>query len=258
MLTENALKWRRILLLVSVFCAGFIQVEEEASWERNPAGFIPDEGFETPPPRDKHWMTKIFVEDNAGVMKSIKYNIEKWEELEEYSRRWNLYSSGLYKTPGRDQKRRYLEKRLLKYADKRLSGEIKRAEEGTTLKSIQRAHQALRPSAKARLSKNVKLRLKARVLQGEARLLVENPYVDFQTRFKLGGSTNLNIGRRISSLNARTSVDYAIDEGRWQACIERPLGSSLKARITSSQSDKEMIFTDQSEQKAELIFYREF
>ena len=254
----NGFKFRRAFLVVSVFCAGFVQVGREVSHKRSPANFIPDEGFESPPPRKRHWMTKIFVEDDAGVMKSIKSSIKKWENLEEYGRHWNLYSSGLYKTPGKDSKRRYLEKRLLKYADKRLSGEIKRAEEGTTLKSIQRAHDALRPSAKAQLSKDVKIRFKARLLQGEARLFVDNPYVDFQTRFEAGGGTDLNLGRSISSLGIRASVDCMVDDGYWRACIERPLGKSLKARISSGQSDGDMIFTDQSEQKAELIFQKDF
>ena len=243
------------LLLISVFCAGFIHVGDDPG--RGPDS-IPDEGFEAPLPRKKHWMARIFVEDNDGVMKSIKSHIQKWEELEEYSRHWNLYSSGLYKIPGRKYQRQYLEKRLLKYVDKRLSGEIKQAEEGTALKRIQRAHAALKPSAKAQLTENIKIRLKARLLQGEARLFVENPYVDFQTRFDLDGSANINIRRSISSLDITTSLDYRIDEGVWQACIERPFSKSLRARISSTQSDEEMMFTDQSEQKLELIFYKGF
>ena len=244
--------------MASVFCSGFIQVGREAYQKRAPANFVPDEGFEPPPPNKRRWISGIFVEDDAGVMKSIKSSIKRWEELEEYSRHWNLYSSGLYKTPGRDGKRRYLEKKLLKYADKRLSGEIKRAEDGSTLKNIQKVHAALRPNTKAQLTDNIKVRFKARLLQGEARVFVENPYVDFYTHFRLGSSTNLNIGRTISSLKIRTSMDYMINEGRWRACVERPLGNSLKARISSSQSDQDMIFTDQSEQKVELIFYRGF
>ena len=252
------IKMRRILLVISVFCVGFVQVERKVPWERTPANFIPEEGFEPPPPRKRHWAANIFVEDDAGVMKSIKSNMRRWDEMEEYSRLWNIYSIGLYKTPGREGKKRYLSKKLLKYIDKRLSGEIKNAEEGSTLKSIQKAHDVLKPNTKAQLTENIKIRLKARLLQGEARFFVENPYVDFQTHFRLGGETNLNIGRTISSLNVRASVDYMIDEGHWRACIERPLGKSLKARISSGQSDEDMIFTDQSEQKAELIFQKEF
>ena len=251
-------KFKQGFLLVSLFCAGFLQLKQEDPWERSPDSFVPDEGLEVPPPHKKHWMTKIFVEDSSGVMKSIQSNIRKWEELEEYGRHWNLHSSGLYKTPERDAKRRYLEKRLLKYADKRLSGEIKRAEEGTTLRSIKNAHDALRPSAKAQLTKNVKLRLKARLLQGEARLFVENPYVDFYTYFGLSGETSLNMGRTISSLDIKTSVDYKIDEGRWQACIERPLSHSLKARVSSTQSDKDMMFSGESDQRLEFIFQKGF
>ena len=247
----------RQILLVSVFCAGFIQVEWEPERGRTPDS-IPDESFEAPPPRKKHWLARIFVEDNAGVMKSIKSNIAKWEDLEEYSRHWNLYSSGLYKIPGRDYRRRYLQKRLLKYVDKRLSGEIKQAEEGSALKNIQTVHNALRPNTKAQLTENIKIRLKARLLQGEALFFVENPYVDLQTHFNFEGSSNLQIGRNISSLNVTASMNYRIDEGVWQACIERPLGKSLKAKISSTQSDKEMIFTDQSEQKVELNFYKGF
>ena len=217
-----------------------------------------DEGFESPPPRKKAWVTRIFVEDRDGVLRSIQSNVQRWENLEEYNRHWNLYSSGLYKTPGRDGKRRYLEKKLLKYADRRLSGEIKQAEEGSPLKSIQKAQHALKPTTEARLSDDVKLRFKGRVLQGEGSIYVENPYVDFRTNFELGGSTYLNVRRELSSLKLEGSLDYNISEGHWQACIEGPISESLKARIISKQRDDEMMFSDESEQKVEMRYYKDF
>ena len=242
-------------LVVSVFCAGFVRVERDIS--RGPDSVL-DEGFESSPPRKKHWVTRVFVEDNGGVLKSIKSNIRRWEEMEEYNRHWNLYSSGLYRIPGTGAKRRYLERRLLKYVDKRLSGEIKRAEEGSALKNIQKAHDALKPNTEARLSKDVKLRFKGRVLQGEGSLFVENPYVDFRTSFEIGGSTHLNVKRDISSLRLETNMNYNITAGKWEASVEGPLTESFKARISSSQDDDEMIFSDQSDQRLEFRFHKNF
>ena len=245
----------RGFLVLSVFCAGFVQMERDIS--RGPDSVL-DESFEAPPPHKKHWTTKIFVEDSGGVLKSIQSNIQKWEEIEEYNRHWNLYSSGLYKIPGKSDKRRYLEKRLLKYADKRLSGEIKQAEEGSALKSIQKAHDALRPNTEARLSRDFKLRFRGKVLQGRGAIFLENPYADFQTNFEIGGSTRFNLRRNISSLKLETSLDYNMSEGYWQACIERPLNNSLKARIMSTQNDEELIFSGASDKKFELRFHKDF
>ena len=247
--------WTRFLV-ISVFCAGFVQMEKR-DLSRGP-GSVLDEGFESPPPRKKSWVTRVFVEDSGGVLRSIKSNIQRWENIEEYNRHWNLYSSGLYKTPGRDGKRRYLEKKLLKYADKRISGEIKQAEEGSALKSIERAQQALKPNTEARLSKDIKLRFKGKVLQGEGFIFVENPYVDFRTSFEISGSTHLNIKRNISSLRLETSLNYNITKGQWEAYVEGPLSESVKARIISSQNDDAMIFSDQSDQKVEVYFYKDF
>ncbi len=110
----------------------------------------------------------MFAEDDAGVMKDMKTNLSNWEKTEEYARVWDLQRTGLYVTPTSSEKGKYISKRLLRYADKRLSGEMKKADEGSTLHKVSRVEKNLRPNASVNMSKNFGLKFKARVLQGKA------------------------------------------------------------------------------------------
>ena len=75
-----------------------------------------------------------------------------------------------------DEKKKYLEKNILRYMDKRLTGEIKRADKGTTLHRMGQVKKTLRPQTRVKLSENYRLRFRAKVLRGFMRMKFENPF----------------------------------------------------------------------------------
>ena len=225
---------------------------------RDPDSFIPDENLEALPGRAKKWSEKIFIEDRKGVLKSIKLNIKNWENIDQYNRLWNLKSTGIHRTPSGSYRKKYLSKALLKYADKRLAGEIKNAKDGSTLKNIGKAQKALRPKVKARISKNVNVKFKARILEGKVSAVVDNPYINWKTEFKLSGKAEMHLQRKIKSIGVNTEVDYKLNDGVWIVRVNRPLTKNINARISSTQNNKNVAFSKNANKKIELRFKRNF
>lgn len=232
--------------------------ENKKSPSRAPANFIPDDQIEPLPLEQRLWIQEILVEDDAGVLNTTRSNFLHWQEKEEYVRRWNVEPTGDLATPSAEWKRGYLMKQLLKYADKRLSGEIKQAEEGSTFHTVGRVEQALRPDAEAQISKLVSLKLRARVLQGKAILLVNNPWINAHADVKLDGAINVHMDKKIEQLGVHAAVDYDVKNGIYVARLERPLTNEITARFSASQSIDKAPLKSESDSRIELSYSRGF
>jgi hypothetical protein len=241
---------------------------------RNPGNYVPHDEFLETPFTPKHWGESILVEDNRGVLVSIKNQLNDWREKEEYAQKWNLESTGLYWTPEREEKQKYLEKSMLRYADKRLSGEIKNAPSGSTLHKIGKVQKALKPAAKINIAPQTKFRLKARILQRHARASIENPYVDSEFNYYLADdSMNAKIGKRnddwgintyfnyditkeeywydfskdFFSTGISTSMSYEFTKERYSTTISKQLNPQWSTDLTSKQSTEEIAYSEDSE-----------
>ncbi|GAB4014308.1 MAG: hypothetical protein Fur0010_12260 [Bdellovibrio sp.] len=222
--------------------------------DRTPSNFIPNDEVWGSPVESKNFVQKIFVETNEGNLSRVREQFNEWEKTEEYARLWNLDSTGLYVVPDTTQKKAYFNRQLLKYADKRISGEVKNAEEGSTMHAIGQAQQALRPNAEAALSPSVKLKFKAKVLEGKAYLIVDNPFVDAQAQINAKGEASMNVKRSFASLGVNTEIDYQVTTETWVAKVDKSITSNLTARVSSSQSQQNMAFSSDSNRTVELVF----
>jgi hypothetical protein len=251
---------------------------------RGPSNFVPDDQIQPLPLESKSWTQQILIEDDAGVLAGVRKNLSDWQDTQEYARAWNLGSTGVYDVESVDEKKAYLQKMILKYADKRLSGEVKNAEEGSALHSVGQAQRALKPNAEAAISDNIKLKFKARILQGKAIMEVKNPYVQYTTTANLKGEVNLdaskefkelgvntnanyradednlkvNVVKDFKDLNIQASINYEISEETWTASLQKPIYRKLIGRVSSSQADKEMILGNESNQVMEVMFNTSF
>lgn len=225
---------------------------------RAPANFIPDDQIEPLPLEQRLWIQEILVEDEAGVLETTRNNFEHWRQKEEYVRQWNIEPTGNLVTPTKEWQRGYLMKQLLKYADKRLSGEIKQAEEGSTFHSIGQAEKALSPKAEAQISKLVSIKLRAKVLQGKAILLVNNPWVEANAEMKLSGSVNVHFGKELKDLGVKTAMDFHVKDGIYIARIEKSLTPEIMARFSASQDFDKAPFKKESDSRIELTYSRGF
>ena len=225
---------------------------------RAPGSFIPTDEVIRAPKKDKIWLQQILVEDDAGVLDSIRNDFATWESTEEYARLWNIESVKTYQTPDRGQKKAHLSKRLLKYADKRLSGEIKKADEGSTLHRVGQLEKALKPNVEAQISKRIRIKVKARVLQAKAIVRVDNPWVESNTEINAKGDVQMNFKKDFDKVGVDTNLQYQVNEGSYVAWVDKKLIENWVGRVSSSQSDKEAIFTSNADKTVQLLFNKSF
>ena len=191
-------------------------------------------------------------------MAGMRNTLESWDREAEYARMWNLESTGLYVIRDQGDRKAFFNKNLLKYADKRLSGEIKEAEEGSTLARVGKAQKALTPKAEVGVSESVKVKFKAKVLQAKAFMIVKNDYVNNSTEVDITGNVKVNVNRDIASLGVNTGVDYQVTDGQWVARVDKQLSENWRTRLSSSQLDDEMAFSKSSDTRVEFMFSQAF
>lgn len=179
----------------------------------------------------------MFAEDDAGVMKDMKDNLHNWEKTEAYSKAWNLQRTGLYTTPTASEKGKYISKRMLRYADKRLSGEMKKADEGSTLHRVSKVEKNLRPNASVNMSKNFGLKFKARVLQGKAIMEVKNPWVECNATVSANGRAKFITKKEFKELGLASGAEYSLTESQFLTYIDQQLTDNIKARVSNTSGN---------------------
>jgi len=223
-----------ILSLLSVTASAFTPIDGAS---RTPASAF-DEEVLTVPLEQKSMAQSVFAEDDAGVMRGTRDQLNSWQATEDYAKTWNLESTGLYNAPKTADKAKYISKNLIRYADKRLAGEMKNAEEGSALYTARTVEKSLRPNASVPVSKYISLKFKARVLQGKAIMDVKNPWVDCNATVGANGKAKILTKKDFKQLGMSTGVEYNVNETQWIAFLDQEVTQNIKARISStSQPD---------------------
>lgn len=224
---------------------------------RNPANFIPNDDVDAMPfVKNKPWIENFIAPDNEGVLVGMTAQLKNWQDIEEYRDAWNLKSTGLYNTPTSQSRISMVQSNILRYADKRLAGEVKNAEEGSTLAAVGKAQQALRPQAEMG-NETFKLKFKAKVLQGESRLVFINPWLEQETQYKIFQNTlSTSIGKDFKTIGIKTNAQYQMTEKRWVASVDKQITEAIKANISSAQADKNMAFSSNSDKTFQFIYSR--
>ncbi len=179
----------------------------------------------------------MFAEDDAGVMRDLKASLRSWENTEEYARVWDLLDTGLYSTPTTKQKSQYILKKMLRYADKRLSGEMKKAEEGSTLHSMSRVEKNLRPNASVNVSKNFGFKFKARVLQGKVIVDVKNPWIECNATMSANGKAKIMTRKDFKQVGMSSGAEYSINDSSILTYIDQQVSDNVKARVSNTSGD---------------------
>lgn len=234
---HRCLTFRRILC-GTILCASFSVSAIEAtktSVTRKPAA-VDEEVLTVPLMADDSIFTKekIFAEDDAGVMRDVKGQMASWEKTEEYAKLWDLQSTGLYTTPTSSQKGKYLSKKILRYADKRVSGEMKKSEEGSTFHKMKTVEQNLRPNAAVNVSKNFGFKFKARVLQGKAMVEVKNPWIECNATVAVNGRANIITRKEFKELGLASGAEYSFNDSQFLTYIDQQLTDNIKARVSNT------------------------
>ena len=231
---------------------------ELAADERELANFVVREDLQEALLRPKSLYFYMTVEDDRGILRQMKDQFQEWRENQEYVEKWNLEGFGNYSIQDTPAKKSYLSKMLLKYLDKRISGEIKKAEEGTTFHRIGQVQQALSPSATLKFSDLVKLRLKVRILEGKGELHLENPYIGAKSEFYKTGEVKVVLNKNMTDLGLYYHTDYSPLEGHYVASLSKSLIDNVSAKVSSSQSHDRVVFSGDSDRTLSLNYGKAF
>lgn len=226
---------------------------------RTPQSFIVDtDYFIAPPASNPSILESVFEEDDGGVLVRMRDNYDKLIERDEFATNWDVASTGMYKTSKQEDRVDYFNKNILRYLDKRISGEVKKAEEGSTMASVGAVQKALKPNTKVQISNNVKIKIKAQVLQGYADINLENPYVDCVTSVSFSGEVKMNLQKKFKESRSLASVEYNLNESNYITQLDQGITDSLSARISSTQSQSDVMFSEKSDSRFQFIYSTPF
>lgn len=218
--------------------------------QRRPAS-IEEEVLTVPFEIEQRSVDNLFIEDDAGILKEMRGSINKWEQDEEFAKLWNLESTGLYDSPSSNDKNKYLAKRVLRYADKRVSGEMKKADTGSSFHKLGQMEKQLRPNASVAVNKYLAIKFKARLLQGKAIVEVKNPWVEANATISANGKAKILTKKDFKQLGMSSGAEYSITDSEWVAFVDQAISSNIKARVSSSQKSSG-IFSDDADARAEI------
>lgn len=244
-------KFVHVFMILLITAMSFKAMSQDYVKQRRHPASAPDEEVMTLPSFDKPFLLSVFAEDDSGVMSRTRSELRSWEETEQYAKTWHLESTGLYKTPSSEFKQRLLSKRLLDYADKRLNGEMKNAEEGSALHSVGQVEKSLRPNAEVGVSRQVSIQFKVRALQGRATMEIKNPWVECITTLNSNGRMTVLTKKDFKSLGLTSGVEYRTYESQWIAYTDKEITQNIRARISSTQNNQSILSND-AEKKLEL------
>jgi hypothetical protein len=228
---------------------------QKISKGRAPASAFAAEEFEQAPAAQTIWLQKVWIADHAGVMDRVRNTFDYWDSQEEYAKNWNLESTGLFDIRDSKERASYFGSNILKYVDKRISGEIKNAEEGSAFHTVGQVQEALKPDAEVGLTENYKLKFRARVLEGKGTMLLINPYCEASMVVKLNGELNLVAKKKFDDIDTEAGIDVSVDEGRWLASIDHKITDNLIARASS---ELKVDFSRETDTKLEFYFRTSF
>jgi predicted transcriptional regulator len=222
-----------VFIILSLLSYSSFSFEHKVGNSRTPASAF-DEEVLTVPVEIKSISQTLFAEDDAGVMKGVRDNLASWQETEDYAQKWDLKSTHLYNTPSIKEKKSYIAKNLLRYADKRFAGEMRNAEDGSTLKKVSEVEKNLRPNISVPVTRYVTVKFKARVLQGKAMMEVRNPWLDLNATVGFNGKARVVSKKDFNQTGTSTGVEYSVNDSVWVAFVDQEITKNIKAHISST------------------------
>jgi hypothetical protein len=183
----------------------------------------------------------------------IRNTLLSYQQTEDYAKMWHLESTGLYLTPDTLHKQHYIAGNILNYADKRLAGEIRRAEAGSSLESIGKAEQALRPNAEVGVSKNISLKLKIHVLQGNAIAEVKNPWLEANASLSSNGKLRLTTRKEFKQIGFCSGAEFNFTDGDSVIYSDQQLTRNIKARASTIQVNHQRPLSIDADKRLELM-----
>ncbi|MCY4643595.1 MAG: hypothetical protein OXB88_03165 [Bacteriovoracales bacterium] len=241
---------------------------------RQNAFYIPSDHQVIAPMKSESTFHNFFIEDDEGALNKIKVTVNQWHRDQLFMERWKLEASNIHAPPTLEERRRFLEKNLIHYVDRRISGEMKKSKKGSTLHKVGSLRNALKPQTKFRFGKNYRLRFRPKVLKGLINMKFENPYIDesllkikvfnradFWNRESRGGEMKLHLGHRFNKTGPYSShIEYGLSGENWKWEVRRELKEIMPNLALRFQSIRENrpTFGHVSDKISEVIYRIDF
>lgn len=224
---------------------------------RKPSSFVSTDEVIVVPRAQDSWYEGTMVDDDSGVMNSMRVDFRREQEQDNYARQWGLKSTGMYNGTTREAKQARVFRDMLSYTDKRLSGEIRRAEKGSNLHRVGQVQSALQPNTTVGLFEGYSIKFQMRAIQGKGTIRLKNPYVDTYLDVTLGGRREF-VTEKKWGFGLRTAINARIDQNYYFTTIEQRLTETITASLVSQQSMNNAAFSPQSDRRIQLNYFRPF
>lgn len=195
----------------------------------------------------------IFQEDDSGVMKGMKDDLNEWEKKREFAELWDLEGIQFYEAPSANDQKKYLGKKVLRYLDRRLNGEMKKAQEGSALHSIKTVEKSLRPDATVAMTKNFSMKFKFRALQGKLITDFRNPWIESNITVGANGKIKFITKKNFKDIGLTSGTELSITESTLLAYIDQEFTQNIKGRVSTYQEHGMNIFGNDADTRVEVI-----
>lgn len=235
----------------------FLLLSSTYGAQRNPSSFVSTDEVIVVPREQDSWYEGAMIDDDQGVLNSMRVDFRREQEQMNYARQWGIQNTGMFNFTTPDQKYQRVSRDMLTYTDKRLNGEIKKAEKGSNLHRVGQVQTALQPNTTVGLFDGYAIKFQVRAVQGKGTIRLKNPYVDSWIDMTLGGRREF-VTEKKWGFGLRTAVNARLDQNYYFTTIEQRLTDTITAALISQQQMGTAAFSSESDRRIQLNYFRPF
>ena len=282
--------------LLMTLCLFFSFSNLRADVGRAPTNYVPDMEISYQFDEDGYFVDSMLDSDYSGILGRMKKQLEDRRLKSEFIDHYDLSSIPGNEVASSMELKPAIEKAFLKYLDKKLQHKLKNAPKGSALARVHTVKSALRSGsiggdkkvssgrspAEVPFFSKFKMKYRLKIFRGRGYIILANPYVDANAEFTFSGQMKFNLAKRFNELGIytnfhyssdvkefnfskkfndlgiNTSIKYHLDQESWIAEISRKITDNIVGKITSNQSDRDMMFSGSSDRRVELIYKTPF
>lgn len=224
---------------------------------RDIASFVSQDEVIVVPRQEESWYQNNIIDDDQGIMNAMRVDIRRWQEQNRYLELWGLENTGIYPETPNDEMTKRVSRDMLRYADKRLAGEVKKADRGSNLYKVGQAQKTLSPTTTVNILDGYSIKMQMRVLQAKMSFLFKNPYMNTYLDVTAGGRREFVTEKWFYGI-FRTAVNYRIEQSMYFTTFDYRITPNVTASLVSQQSIEFGPYSGESDKRIQLNYFQSF
>jgi hypothetical protein len=224
---------------------------------RDVASFVSQDEVIVVPRQEESWYQNNIIDDNQGIMNAMRVDIRRWQEQGMYLDLWGLRKTGIYPETPPEVLTARVRRDMLRYADKRISGEVNKAEKGSNLYRVGQAQKTLSPSTQVSIFEGYSIKMQVRVIQGKTTFLFNNPYMKTYMEVTLGGRREFVTEKWFFDI-FRAAVNYRFDQSMYFTTFDYRITPQITASVVSQQNIQAAPYSGESDKRIQLNYFFQF